>query len=116
MRTLLSLFYFSSILSFSQITDIRINLNQVSSYSENNLICRFYIPNGFKFIGWNKDCIIVENDYEFQTMTHCGESISKLNKANRELKQITMDFIIIKEDNNLNYYNVNFISRKKIVI
>lgn len=110
------IFLFLSNLLYCQTTDIRYNLGEISVYEKYELTKRFNLPPGSVFIGWNSECILLILGSDFRTMDHDGNFLSRLNIGYREFIQINQYEIIIKEDNNQNYYNSNFKSLRKLPI
>lgn len=103
-------------ISLSQTTDIRIRSNEISVYEGFNVTHRFIIPPGSEFIGWNNECILVKIGSDIKTIDHNGKYLSSLTLAHRDFIRMTTNEIILKEDNNLNYYNSYFQSLRKIPI
>ncbi len=103
-------------ISLSQTTDIRVRSNEVSVYEGLSVAHRFIISSGSEFIGWNTECILVKIGSDIRTIDHNGRQISSLNIGYREFIRMTPHEIVIKEDNNLNYYNSKFQSLRKTPI
>jgi hypothetical protein len=105
-----------SIPLIGQTTDIRSHQNEISVYEGLNVVKRFNLPTGAEFIDWNSDCILVRMGSDIKTIDHTGKQISSLNIGNRKVIRMTSTEIVIKEDNNLNYYNSHFRSIRKVPI
>lgn len=103
-------------MSFSQTTDIVVKTNEVSVYKDDNVSSRFILPQGSEFIGWNNECVLIKIGSDIRTFDHQGRPISSLNLGHREFVRISPSEIVIREDNNFNYYNSRFISIRKIPI
>ena len=111
---ILSLFlFFLPMLLLSQTTNVTIRLNEISTYSEDHIQSRFTIPVGSEFIDWNSDCILIKIGTDFKTLDHFGRSLSKISSNNRKFIKMTNE-IIIREDNNIVYYNSRFYLLRKI--
>ena len=105
-----------SILSIGQTTDVRFRQNEISVYEGLSVVKRFNLPSGAEFIDWNKDCILIKMGSDIKTIDHTGKQISSLNIGYRKVIRMTPTEIVIREDNNLNYYNFHFRSLRKVPI